>query len=461
MKGKGHLMEMLGMPLFTLLAIAIPGGLALITFLVALSLRRVVSTNEVHIVQTAKRTTSYGKDTGNGNSYYEWPSWLPVWGVTKIVLPVSVFDLDLTAYEAYDKGRLPFVVDVKAFFRITDSNVAAQRVASFDELLNQLKAVVQGAIRVILASNDIEEILQGRSKFGDDFTKEVDGQLTNWGVHTVKNIELMDLRDGKDSHVIKSIMEKKKSHIDMESRTEVAKNTKVAQIAEIEAKREVDLQAQQAKQAVGLRTIEAEREVELQSQAKVQVVNEAAKTTRTKEMEVLRVEQVRKAEIEREVQVTKADQQKQTTVLAAEAQLEAKKREAEGVQVEGQARADAEKAMQLAPVQAQITLAKEIGENHSYQNYLVTIRRVEAEQAVGIQQAKALEKADIKVIANTGAPSAGVKSVMDLFSSKGGTELGAMVEGFAQTDQGQKLLTLVSNALSDGKTPAGNGKQKQ
>ena len=55
-----------------------------------LTLRRVVSTNEVHIVQTAKKTASYGKDSGNGNTYYEWPSWLPKFGVTKSVLPLSV-----------------------------------------------------------------------------------------------------------------------------------------------------------------------------------------------------------------------------------------------------------------------------------------------------------------------------------------------------------------------------------
>lgn len=427
----------------------LPAVLALASALLVLLLRRVVSTNEVHIVQTAKKTTSYGKDTGNGNTYYEWPSWMPFLGVTKIVLPVSVFDLDLVAYEAYDKGRLPFVVDVKAFFRITDSNVAAQRVSSFAELANQLKAVVQGAIRVILASNDIEEILQGRSKFGDDFTKEVEHQLGNWGVNTVKNIELMDIRDGKDSHVIKSIMEKKKSHIDMESRSEVAKNKKAAEIAEIEAQREIDLQTQQARQAVGLRTIENERAVELQSQAKTQAIKAEEKNTREKEMDVLRVEQLRRAEIEREVQLTKAEQDKQAAVLAAEGQLEVKKREAQGVMVEGQARADAEKAMQLAPVQAQITLAQEIGQNTEYQKYLITVRKIEAEQAVGIQQAEALKAAQIKVIASAGNPVDGVKSVMDLFSAKGGLTAGAMLEGLAQTDEGRKLLDVV-NAGSKG-----------
>lgn len=436
-------MNVLMFVLLSVLGLLLGGGA-----LFALLLRRVVSTNEVHIVQTAKKTTSYGKDMGNGNTYYEWPSWLPVLGVTKIVLPVSVFDLDLVAYEAYDKGRLPFIVDVKAFFRITDSNVAAQRVSSVQELMNQLKAVVQGAIRVILASNDIEEILQGRSKFGDEFTKEVEHQLVNWGVNTVKNIELMDIRDGKDSHVIRSIMEKKKSHIDMESRSEVAKNKKTAEIAEIDAQREVDLQAQQARQSVGLRTIEAERAVELELQAKTQAIKTEEKNTREREMDVVRVEQVRRAEIDRDVQLTKAEQDKQFAVLIADGQLEVKTREAKAVSLEGQARADAEKAMQLAPVQAQITLAQEIGQNAEYQKYLIMVRRIEADQAVGLQQAKALEVATIKIIANAGSPVDGVKNVMDLFTAKGGLNIGAALEGFAQTDEGRKLLDAVSPSSS-------------
>ncbi|HEX6101809.1 MAG TPA: SPFH domain-containing protein, partial [Alphaproteobacteria bacterium] len=121
--------------------------------LIAVMLRRVVATNEVHIVQSRSATTSYGTNTGHGNTYYEWPSWVPAIGVTRIVLPVSVFDVTLQGYEAYDKGRVPFVVDVVAFFRISDSNMAAQRVYNFGELHEQLKAIVQGAIRSVLASH--------------------------------------------------------------------------------------------------------------------------------------------------------------------------------------------------------------------------------------------------------------------------------------------------------------------
>jgi flotillin len=417
-------------------------------------LRKVVPTNEVHILQSANKTTSYGKDTGNGNTYFEWPSAIPFVGVRKSVLTTSVFDLDLLNYEAYDKDRLPFVVTVKAFFRITDTNLAAQRVVNFEELHNQLKSIVQGAVRKILASSEIDEIMTGRSKFGREFTEEVDGQLANWGVATVKSIELMDIQDHKDSRVIQNIMEKKKSHIEMESRTEVAKNQKLAQIAEISAKQEVDMQSQASKQAVNLRQIEVDRTTELQFQAKLQTVKEQEKTTKEREMAVVQVTQVKNAQIEQEVSLIKAEQQKNialvnaeaqkgTALLVAEGNLESKKREAQGIELEGLAKAASERAMLMAPVEAQTTLAKEIGQNESYQKYLITIRQVEAQQAVGIEQAKALTEADIKVIANSGSPGAGITNVMDLFSSKGGTELGAMLEGFVASDTGKALLNKV------------------
>lgn len=100
------------------------------------SLRRVVAPNEVHIVRQGRKTLIYGNvdDTPNvvdvsaGNSYYEWPVWIPVLGVNVSVLPLSVFDIDLNNYNAYDKDRLPFVVDIQAFFRISNYKLARQRV---------------------------------------------------------------------------------------------------------------------------------------------------------------------------------------------------------------------------------------------------------------------------------------------------------------------------------------------
>ena len=71
---------------------------------------------------------------------------------------------------------------------------------------------------------------------------------------------------------------------------------------------------------------------------------------------------------------------------------------------------------------------------------MVDIRGVEKDEVVGTAQAKALQDAEIKVISNSGNVNSGVTGVMDLLSSKGGTELGAMAEAFAQTDRGAAIL---------------------
>lgn len=440
---------------------SVVGALILLKFIKwLLGLRRVVATNEVHIVASNKQTISYGKDLAAGNTYYEWPIWIPKLGITKIVLPVSVFDLWLDNYEAYDMGRLPFVVDVRSFFRIEDSNLAAQRVASFEDLKDQLDSIVQGAVRTILASSEIEIIMQGRSEFGEQFTKEVKEQLVSWGVVPVKNIELMDIRDSEHGNVIEDIMNKKKSLIEMQSRLEVAENKKKGDIAEIDATRETEVQQQDALQRVGERTASTEQAVGIAKEKATQNIAIEARTTKEKEMEVIKVASVKQAEIDKDVHVVKAEEDKRTSVVIAEGQkqkavldaegvLESEKRAAEGITLLGDAKASAETAIQLAPVKAQIELAQEIGDNKGYQEYLVSIEDIAANKDVGIEQAKALEKADVKVISNAGNAAEGLSSAGKMFSSAGGTNLGAMLEAFAQTEQGQLVISKLLGNKAD------------
>ena len=428
--------------------IAVP-VILIVSILLALMLRRVVPTNEVHIVQSSKKTTSYGGDQhqtdnsvtqNHGNTYYEWPSWMPLIGVTKIVLPTSVFQINLGSYDAYDKDRLPFEVDIVAFFRISDSNMAARRCTAKNDLQEQLLMIVKGVVRKVLASHPLDNIMVERATFGNAFTEEVEGQLKEWGVQCVKNIELMDIRDGKDNKVIHNIMEKKKSEIEMQSRTAVADNMQKASVAEIDAGRQVDMQKQDAKQQVGLKAAVADQTIGIAQQTAAQAIKEEERKTAEKEMAVVKVKSVQQAEITKNVTIVEAEQNKQTTILEAEGQLEKQRLSAEGVVLEGNAKAGAEKVMQAASVEAQIVLAKEIGGSDGYQNYLVSIRQVEANQAVGIAQAAALKEADLKIIANTGEIQKGVTNLMDVFTSSGGSKIGGMLEALKQSPEGAKLI---------------------
>jgi len=452
---------MFGTTLILLALAAVAGLVLIIVFFWAMALRRVVPVNEVHIIQNRKTTVSYGKGF-QSNTYYEWPSRIPVIGLTKVTLPVSNFSINLPEYAAYDKERVPFLVHVMAFFRISDSNTAAQRVASFDELQEQLTAIVQGAVRTVLAGHEIDQIMLDRSRFGEAFTKEVQPQLGSWGVEAIKNIELMDIRDAKESNVIHNIMAKRTSGIERESRLVVADNTRQAEMAEIAAKREVELSRQLAAEQVGLRTAEKDQKVGVANELASQQVKVQQRETAAKEMDVVQVKNVRGAEINREVAVIAAAQAKdvsivqadaakqvaivqaegtkQQTVLTAEGKLEAAKRNAQGIEVEGNARGLAETAILMAPVDAQIKLAEKIGSDKGYQEYLLGVRNIEATQAVGVAQAEALKSAQVKVIANGGTPAKGMSNVMDLFSAGGGTQVAAMLEGLAQSDEGRALL---------------------
>ncbi|MBU1244559.1 hypothetical protein KKD52_16475 [Myxococcota bacterium] len=424
------------------------GSLVAFTILAAMFFRIVVPTNMVHIVQSKKKTMSYGTGKEGGNSYYHWPAWIPLIGVTTIEFPVSNFDLTLDNYDAYDIDRVPFLVHVVAFFRIADTNKAAKLISTFTLLKEQLMYITQGAVRKVLASHDINKIMLDRATFGRAFTDEIKQDLENWGVESVKNMELMDIRDAQGHANISNIMAKKSSHIEMESRTEVAKNRQLAETAEIQAKQTILVRQQEAEQAIGQRTAEKEKLVGIARQQAEQEVKTEAAVTASKIMDVKKVEQVRQAEIDREAKLVNVDLAKETTIINATAALEAAKLHANGVEIEGRATGEAEKAILLAPVQAQITLAKEIGSNDGYQSYLVVLEAIKAYLAVGTKQAEALATADVKVIATAGTAVAGADSAMKLFTPQGGLQLGGMIEAISNTPEGKVLLDAVKSRLA-------------
>ncbi|MBE6462929.1 MAG: hypothetical protein E7005_04125 [Alphaproteobacteria bacterium] len=451
-----------------------------------LSKRRVVKPSEVHVVRRSKQTEIYGNvkpvtnaatgevaggDDSSGNVYYHIPTWVPIWGVEVQVLPLHNFSVDLEGYEAYDKDKLPFVVDVTAFFRIADYKQAASRIEDNSTLEEHLTKIVQSSVRSILANDTLDEIMIQRSRYGEEFTKEVSDNLKEWGVVPVKSIELMDVRDKEDEKVISNIMEKKKSFIDMESRREVAKNNKEAREAEIAAEQSIAMKEEEKQETVGKRRAEREKSVGIAQEKAQQDIQEQAKTTKEKQMAVLQVETVKKADIEKERTVIEANASRERQKIEADAKVDVAERQkdaatheadalyiqktkeaeaelvreqniAKAIEVKGLAEATAKEKTGLAEVQPQITLAKEIGENEGYQKYLIEIKKVEASQAVGVEQAKNLGTAQIKIIANAGSSiPEGVNSVMDLFTAKGGQALGSMLEAFAGTEAGQQLLS--------------------
>lgn len=460
------------------IAIIVACSLFLIILIYILSLRRIVPTNLVHILQRGADTVSYGIGKGS-NVYYAFPKWIPKIGVLVRVLPISNFGIELTKYHAYDKDRVPFEVDIKAFFHIANTNIAAAKVESYDDLLDQLNSIVQGAVRSILAKSKLEQIMEERPMFGTLFTNAVKQDLLSWGVEPIKNIELMDVRDAQSSNVIHQIMAKRISAIDMESRTEVAKNHKTAEQAELEARKEVaitkaetDRVSGEAKaksdQAIGIAIAESIKNKGVAEQSSLTEIARSERVTAEQRMEVVRVNELKKAEIAKQSAIINSEQKKKQIEIDADAskyqveisavaELEARKKEAEGTKIVGEAQADvirakglseaeSKKQMELASVTAQTTLADNIGSNEGYQNYLIKIREIEITGEVNKIQyqslATALNNADLKLLVNSGDVHSGLNKFADILSSKGASSLNGIIEGLKQTEEGAALLSM-------------------
>ena len=453
----------------TIIASAVAGVAAIAAGGVAISLRRVVPTNMVHIVQTTKSSTPYGRGKDAGNTYYAFPSWIPKFGIMVTEFPESIFQVSLDNYTAYDQGRMPFDVTAVAFFKINDAETAAQRVATFEALRNDLHVVLQGAVRSVLAKNVLEHIMSARSELSEQFTAAVEDQVKQWGVATVKAIEFMDIRDAKGSDVIANIMAKEVSRISKDSRVAVASNAREAQLAEIEAQQQVEMQRQDAEKQVGMRRAAKDREVGIANETAKQEITAQERVTTERKMEVARVTEVNAAEIrasvakitaeqDKSVAIVQAQQNRETATVNAEAQkaaqvtlaegnLVAAQKEAEATRARGEAAAAAEQAMLMAPITTQIALAKEIGSNEGYQNYLIDSKKVDSAKEVGIEMAKAMQGADLKVIANAGDPQSGIAKLGDLFTPAGGTSLSGMLAALAGTEEGKALVKRITGSV--------------
>ena len=435
------------------------GAIAAIVFVVALSLiisalfRTVVPTNMVHIVNTSKGRRVYGKESKFGNTYYAFPAWIPRIGVSVTEFPISNFSIPLIKYAAYDHKRLPFSVDVQAFFVMEDANIVSERVSDFKELKQHLTQIVSGAVRKVCAGLPLEEILASRSELSKSFENEVVDQLKAWGVKPVNSIEFMNIQDTEGSKVIQDIQNQEESRIDRESRMVRSENAREAEAKEIENKRQIDINRQEALQQVGTRTAEKDQAIGISQEQSKQAVAEQARETAEKLMEVKKVEDTRTAEIEKTVQVTQAEARKETEVIAAEAaktkevleaqakltqdELKAKgdlllqEANAKGILAVGSANADSEKQLQMASVEPQITLAKEIGSNKEYQEYLLSLEQIKVNGEVGKAQATALEKAEVHIVSGDGASL--------------GKSLGTVLTGFSATDIGKKLVSKAFN----------------
>ncbi len=440
-------------------------------------LRKVVPTNEVHIVQKWSSSVPFWRDFEWGNVYLDWPGWVPMVWIFVQKLPLSIFDIKLEWYQAYDSGKVPFQVDVTAFFVIKDPVTAAQKIYTIMELQNQLSETLKWVIRKTLASKDIIDIMESRIEIKQEFHAEILKEAWAWWVE-LKNVEFMDIRDADDSEVVANIMNKKRSQIEAESQIEVAENEKrsiierenkaaearakaseaksKADIIEFDAQRASELKKIENDQLTQNLNIEKEKMLTLQKEEAKQKFFEAEKITKQKELEIKQLEQEKNAEISKNIEIIKAEEQKQKMIIDAQAKKESVELEAqwEKNRIEAVWLAKAKEIDFLGTAQAKnkAEMAKALNE-FSLQaiEFMMKELDVKLSEVVDLEKAKSLAKADIKIISTGPNGWEWVNSFMELFSAKWGTNIWAMIEAAKNTLWEEKVNEFI-NKFTSGNT---------
>ena len=174
-----------------------------------MSLRKVVPTNEVHIVQSKNKTVVYGKNTKTGNVYRAIPPWVPGYGVVVTQLPSTILNISFNDFVVRDSDMIPFTINVRAYAVIEDYVLASTRIFTMNEVKEHLTGVLQSAIRKILAQWRLMAILEKRNDFGQMFTDACTEEFKLWGTAPLGQIELVAIGDYKEYKVIETIETKR------------------------------------------------------------------------------------------------------------------------------------------------------------------------------------------------------------------------------------------------------------
>ncbi len=413
------------------IALGLIGFVGFLLVVWVLGLRRIVPPKYADVVTRKEGVSVYSVDTDvtglekAQTVYYEWPAWLP-WGLIVRRMPLTIIEVPIKHYKTFAKGNARFVADVSVYCKIHNVLEAAKRFPgnSLEDFIEGIREIVVSAIRITTANFTVEEVIAHREQVAKKIEEEIKDDFQKWGVQ-LTNVAIIDIKDPEDksSTVVHDISAKKEAEINSLSRREIAIKDKEARMTEAE-------NLEKAK----TREIEAQEVIAKREETKKQIVAVEAQKAKAKEMEVTRTQNVEQAKIDAEAMKEKAEGTKKATILTAEGERQKFEMEGKGKAVAtkevGTAEAEVVKQKGLAEAMA---LDKKAEAQKKQQQFAEIIRRIEMEEKVRVEAAKALQTANMKFI-SAGSP----KDFMGLFNPEGGLSagagLGTFLTGLQETD---------------------------
>ena len=362
--------------------------------LILLSMYRIVPPSEAHYVTSVGKTfVASPDDTIRGTTGSRWYFLIPLIRTVRI-MDLKIKELVFTQ-ETYEKDQARYNVKVSTKYRITDVRKAAETFTNTEELEKQLFEVVAASVRAVTVKFEVTEARANKQKMAQEVEKEMIGDLGQWGLRLI-SFQLVDFQDTSDSKIISDISKRREVEIQATTRERNAEKIKQARIKEAEAE-----------EKSRYREIEKDEVVAKREQEKAQNVFEREKLAQEEHFKVIQVQVVKQAEIDKEKAIVEANQSKETEVILKEKkQLEGQgdrlraeevaKGEAAPIREKGFAEADAKEKLQDALNKFEDKAIRA----------LVAEQIVEKDKVIGIEAAKALKEADLKVFAGDGSKEA-------------------------------------------------------
>lgn len=315
--------------------LTILAGLFVLVGIVLLATYTVVEPNKSHVlvVMGGGRKVFHPAKTGSASSYFYIP-----FIMKRIMVSLENVKHEINNIILHDSEMAPFECDITCWFKITDPNLAAEKLDVDDDgsvmesIRDTLNAQVQGIARAAAMEQEVIKLMKDRQTFATDVFNTVNGDLDEWGVQLVK-LEIIDFRDADGSRVISDYQDRRKAQVNSMTRQEVAKQNRDAQVAEAEASREAGIATAESNREVEKADIERKRQVALASQEAEQKITEKVELVNAQKVKAKRTLDVGSAEVVKEATVQQAEGE-------AQAIFKRGKAEADVVQAKGEAEAN-------------------------------------------------------------------------------------------------------------------------
>jgi len=358
---------------------------------------RIVSPTEAHLVITPTKKMIVSSDesiaTNKKKTYFSIPSGIPFIGRQVRIMDLTIKEIVMTQ-ESYEKNQARFNVKSSTKYRISNVNRAAETFDDDESLKKQLQEVIVAGVNAVAANYDVVHMRSKKQEMSDGVEKAIEKDLDQWGLSLI-NFQLIDFADTEDSKIISDISKRREVEIETRTRQENAEKVKEARI------KEADSEEKARTREIAKDQVVAEREENLK-----QKVAEQEKLAEEKRFEVVRVREVQQAEIDKERAIVKAKQDKETEAILKDK----KKLEGEGdrLRQEEIAKGEAAPIREKGFAEAQAKEKLQVALNKFGDKAIMALtaeKIVEMEKAVGVETAKALVAADVKVFAGGGKES--------------------------------------------------------